>query len=53
MPRRAWLCSTQFVEFRPKIRLAYERLANKQGCNPMVCKTGNDDVVFEAAFTHD
>ena len=52
MPRPVWLCSTQFVEFRPNIRLAHERFANEKGCHPMVCQTGNGGVIFEAAFTH-
>ena len=52
MPPQAWLCSTQCVEFRPNIRLAHERLADEEGCNPVVCKTGNGGVIFEATFTH-
>ena len=46
------LCPTEFVELRPNIGLAHERLPYEEGGDPMRGKTSDGRVIFEAAFAY-
>ena len=52
MPQRAWLRPTEFVEFRPDIHLAHERLADEKGRHTMGSEMRHRGVIFESAFAH-